>query len=60
MTKPSFRPVAFAFALISVLCLPAWAVDEDLGFGYVRRGDHIHFIKGATTGTGIEGTPLRG
>lgn len=58
MTKHSFRYVVFAFALVSVLCLPAWAADEDLGFGYVRRGDHIHFISDAKTGTGTEGTRI--
>lgn len=58
MTKRSLRRLILAFALLSVLCPPGWATDEDLGFGYVRRGEQIHFIGGGKTGAGPGGTRI--
>jgi hypothetical protein len=49
MTKQSLTIICSAFAMGFL----SWSVDvtaEDLGFGYVRRGERIHFEGGGTTG----------
>ena len=40
------------YALLIIACPTVSSADEDLGFGYVRRGETIHFTGGGITGTG--------
>lgn len=58
MTKYLLHHTVFTFALVSVFGPSFCPADEDLGFGYVRRGGHIHFIGGGKTGSGPDGTRI--
>ena len=49
MMKQSLTIISFAFAMGFLVWL-ADGTAEDLGFGYVRRGQRVYFEGGGTTG----------